>query len=361
MDFTAPRYRLRRALARHRADRGHLRGAAGRAVPAATLGGPREDDRRARDHRRALHLAVGREQGPGRGRAATGRAGAGGGADRDPGRRGGPGAGDARARRRGRRAGRVRGAAAGLGAGDGDPEPGPEPGQLLHRARAALDPALRDVRVGDPQGALAGVGPEVPGDRLGRLGDAALRLRDALRRLRLDRLQRDRRVARLRRPGRRLADPDRDRDGRRRARLQALAGPLPPVDARRLPGRPDPGHGLHGGGDQGRGLHRAGAPVRGRARPAVRRLAAGAGGAGRDLDRGRQRRRARPGLAQAPARLLGDRPGGLHARRGRGREPDRARGAGLLPRRLLPDEPGGLRGDHDPRARDRTRATTSAR
>ncbi len=135
-------------------------------------------------------------------------------------------------------------------------------------------------------------------------------------------------------------------------RLQALAGPLPPVDARRLPGRADPGHRLHGGRDQGRGLRRAGAAVRGRARARLGRLAAGAGGAGRDLDRGRQRRRARPGLAEAAARLLGHRPGRLHAGRDRGRHPDRARGPGLLPRRLLPDEPGRVRGDHDPRARD---------
>ena len=49
--------------------------------------------------------------------------------------------------------------------------------------------------------------------------------------------------------------------------------------------------------------------------PGRRRLAAGAGGARRGLDRRRQRRRARPELAEAAARLLGHRPGRLHAGR----------------------------------------------
>ena len=49
--------------------------------------------------------------------------------------------------------------------------------------------------------------------------------------------------------------------------------------------------------------------------PAVRQLAAGAGGARRGLDRGRQHRGAGPELAEAPAGLLGGRPGRLHARR----------------------------------------------
>ena len=57
----------------------------------------------------------------------------------------------------------------------------------------------------------------------------------------------------------------------------------------------------------------------------ARRLAAGAGGAGGDLDRRRQRRRPRPGLAEAAARLLGDRPGRLHARRRRRRLRGRGR------------------------------------
>ena len=74
---------------------------------------------------------------------------------------------DPRARGRGRRARRVLLAAARLGARDDPARRGAEPGQLLRRARAALDPALRDVRLGDPQGGLARVGAQVP-DRSAR-------------------------------------------------------------------------------------------------------------------------------------------------------------------------------------------------
>ena len=123
---------------------------------------------------------------------------------------------------------------------------------------------------------------------------------------------------------RRPAASDRDRARRHRPRVQALRRPLPPVDAGRLPGRAHPGDRVHGGRDQGRRLLRGGALLRRRPRPGGRRLAAGAGGAGRGLDRRRQRRRARPGLAQAPARLLGRRPGRLHARRRRRRHQRRA-------------------------------------
>ena len=144
-------------------------------------------------------------------------------------------------------------------------------------------------------------------------------------------------------------------------RLQALARSLPPVDARRLPGSADPGHRLHGGRHQGRGLRRARAAVRGRARARRGRLAGGAGGAGGDLDRRRQRRRARPGLAEAAARLLGHRPGRLHAGRDRGRHRDRPRGARLLPRRLQPHEPRRVRRDRRSASARRSTATTSAR
>ena len=41
--------------------------------------------------------------------------------------------------------------------------------------------------------------------------------------------------------------------------------PVPPVDARRLPGRADPGYGVHGGGDQGGCLRRVRALLPGRA------------------------------------------------------------------------------------------------
>ena len=91
----------------------------------------------------------------------------------------------------------------------------------------------------------------------------------------------------------RPAGPGRDRDGRGRARLQDLDRALPPVDARRLPGRPDADHLVHGGGDQGRGLRRLRPLLRRRPDPAGRRLAAGARRPRRDLDRRRQRRRPR--------------------------------------------------------------------
>ena len=73
------------------------------------------------------------------------------------------------------------------------------------------------------------------------------------------------------------------------------------------------------------------------------RLAAGAGRARRDLDRRRQRRRARPGLAEAAARLLRRRPGRLHPRRPRRRQRGGGQRDRLLPRRLRLHEPRRLR------------------
>ena len=58
--------------------------------------------------------------------------------------------------------------------------------------RAALDPAVRDVRARPAPAHVAGGGPQVPGDRVGRLRDAAVRARLHLRRERLDRLRPDR-------------------------------------------------------------------------------------------------------------------------------------------------------------------------
>ena len=226
---------------------------------------------------------------------------------------------------------------------------------VLRRARAALDPALRPLRLGAAPRAVARVRAQVPDHRLARLGDAALRARLRLRRLRVDRLRRASATA----IGGSVLDDPLLLIGIALAAtglaLQALDRALPPVDARRLPGRADPGDRVHGGGDEGGGVLRPGALLRGRARPGRRRLAAGAGGARGGLDRGRQRRRARPELAQAPARLLGRRPGRLHAGRRRRRQRGRGQRAGLLPRRLRADEPGRVRGDHDPRARDAVR------
>ena len=202
---------------------------------------------------------------------------------------------------------------------------------------------------------LARVRAQVPDRRLARLGDAALRDGLPLRRLGLDRLPRHLRRHRPRRAARRPAGPRRHRPGRRRARLQDLDRPLPPVDARRLRGRSDADHLLHGGGDQGGGLRRLRPLLRRRPDRRGGRLAAGARRAGRDLDRDRQRRRARPGLAQAPARLLRRRPGRLHPRRPGGRQRGRGQRDRLLPRRLPLHEPGRLQRDRRARARDRLR------
>ena len=207
---------------------------------------------------------------------------------------------------------------------------------------------------------VARVRPQVPDRRLAGIGDAPLRPGVHLRRVRLDRLRRHRDGDRLR-PRRRPPGADRDRALGDGPGVQALGRAVPPVDAGRLPGRAHPGHGVHGGRDQGGGVRGAGALLRGRARPVRRRLAARTGRPRGDLDRRRQRRRARPGFAEAPAGLLGSRPGRLHARRrrrllGGGRE--RAR---LLPRRLHADEPRSVRRHHAARAPDPARRRRSPR
>ena len=67
---------------------------------------------------------------------------------------------------------------------------------------------------------------------------------------------------------------DRHRAGRGRPAVQGRRGAVPPVDARRLPGRADPGHRLHGRLHQGRRVRRAAAGLLRRAR----RRRAGTGG-----------------------------------------------------------------------------------
>ena len=129
----------------------------------------------------------------------------------------------------------------------------------------------------------------------------------------------------------------RARDGR--PRLQGLRRAVPPVDAGRLRGRPHAGHGVHGGGDEGGGARRDAAPLRRRAHRRQRRVAAGARLPRRGDDHRRQRRRARADVAEADARVLVGRAGGLHARGRRRRDPARRAGDGLLPRRVPGDEP----------------------
>ncbi len=147
----------------------------------------------------------------------------------------------------------------------------------------------------------------------------------------------------------------RDRAGRRRPVLQGLDRAVPPVDARRLRGRPDAGHGVHGGNDEGRSVRRLPAALRRRADRRAHPLGARARGARDDHDHRRQRRRPRPDIAQADARLLLGGAGRLHAhRRDRGHETRRL-GDGLLPRRLHDHEHGCLRGDRRAGARNRPR------
>ena len=68
-----------------------------------------------------------------------------------------------------------------------------------------------------------------------------------------------------RRPRDRPADADRDRAVRRGPVLQGLGGAVPPVDAGRLRGRADAGHGVHGGRHEGRRARRVPALLRRRA------------------------------------------------------------------------------------------------
>ena len=111
----------------------------------------------------------------------------------------------------------------------------------------------------------------------------------------------------------------RHRPAARRARLQGRRGAVPPLDARRLPGRTDAGHRLHGVGRQGRRVRRPAA--RPRRRPAVlpRRLAPGDLGPRRAVAGRRLVPRGRADRRQADARLLVDLPRRLHPRRRRGR------------------------------------------
>ena len=102
-----------------------------------------------------------------------------------------------------------------------------------------------------------------------------------------------------------------------RARLQGLDRAVPPVDARRLRGRADADHRVHGGGDEGRRVRDHPALLRHRRDRRGRLVGAGAGDARGDHDRGRQRGRDRAVVAEAAARVLVGRAGGLHDRRRR--------------------------------------------
>src|SRR3954452_3680945 len=88
---------------------------------------------------------------------------------------------------RGRRR-RVLHAAARLDHRHGDPRLCREPGHALRRPRASVDPALRALRDRDAQEGLARVRAQVPRDRVGGLGHAAVRALVRLRRHRYYRL-----------------------------------------------------------------------------------------------------------------------------------------------------------------------------
>ena len=151
-----------------------------------------------------------------------------------------------------------------------------------------------------------------------------------------------------------------------RRRLQDRRGPVPLLDAGRLPGLTDAGHRLPVGRAQGRRLRPDPAPVRGRARADQRRLEHRDRPPGRGHDDPGQPRRPDPGQRQADAGLLVDRPHRLHAdRAGRLVEPELAdrgpRGPALLRRGLRGDEPGRLRRDRRAPAPDRASRASSSR
>ena len=233
---------------------------------------------------------------------------------------------DPRARRRGGGPRRLLRPAARLGAGDDPDRPGAEPGRLLRRPRAALDPALRALRLGPPAGALARVRPQVPDHRLDRLGDAcstASRCSTAPR-------------ARPTSPG----SPHAVGPGGNGNDTLVLIGtamvatglafktslaPFHQWTPDVYQGAPTPVTAFMAVATKAaafialaRLFEVALGPIAHDWKPALAALAV-------DLDRGRQHRRPRPGLAEAADGLLGHRPGRLHAGRDRGRHRDRAR------------------------------------
>ncbi len=172
------------------------------------------------------------------------------------------------------RARRVLRAAAHVVRGHGRARRRRQPRLGLRRPRALVAAAVHPLRRAAAQRALARVRPEVPDHRVGRLGDAALRVRAALRGDGGDGLRQDRRGARQERPGGRRPRPDRRRDGDRRPCVQGVDGAVPPVDARRLRGRADARDRVHVRRDEDRRVRRDHPPLRHRADP--RRATTGA-------------------------------------------------------------------------------------
>ena len=238
---------------------------------------------------------------------------------------------------------------------------GAEPGHAVHRHRAALDPALRAVRHRDAPRVVARVGAEVPDHRLGRLGDAALRPRAALRRDRRDRLLGDRRLDR-RRPRLRRAAAD------RRSRWCSSGSASRPRWRRSTSGRPTSTRARR---------RRSRRSWRSRRRPPRSACCCGSSTSrssptsSTGARRSRRSRRSRSSsatsarsaqsslkrmLAYSSVAQAGYIMGGVVVSTQLGAARD-----GLLPRRLPADEPRGVRGDHRARARDAATATTSTR
>ena len=173
---------------------------------------------------------------------------------------------------------------------------GAEPGHAVPRPRAAVDPALRPVRDRTCAASVAGVRPEVPDHRLGRLGDAALRPGADLRRDRRDRLLGDRPGAATGRPGRRPAAADRHRRWSLAGlAFKASAAPFHQWTPDVYEGAPTPITAFMAVATKAAAFGDLPALLRRRAdRRAATTGRRSLAVAGRDHDRRRQRRRARP-------------------------------------------------------------------
>ena len=226
---------------------------------------------------------------------------------------------------------------------------GQRPDRAVHRAGDDVAGLLRARRQLPPQGRQLGERAQVLRARRVLVGVLPLRHRPRLRRRRLDEHHDDGRHAHRDDPGRAQRRPRAGRRGAaaRRARVQGRRRAVPRLDARRLPGRPDPRHRLHGVGGQGRRVRRHAPGLRRRPALLPRRLAAG------DLAarRAHPDRRLVPGRRadrrQAHARLLVDQPRRLRARRCRGRRAPGRRGRRRPGRAERARVPAGVRGDGD--------------
>ena len=195
------------------------------------------------------------------------------------------------------------------------------------------------------------VGPEVSGDRVSRLGDAALR---AGARLRLDRLD----PVRCRSPRRSTAghlahgvygDPmflTGLGAGGGRLRLQGLGGAVSSVDSGRVRGCAHADHRVHGDRHQGGRARRADPLLRRRRdQPRITNGRRRWPRSPRSRSSSATSARSRQTSAEADPRLLQRRPGRLHARRGRRRHQAWGQRDRPVPRLLSDHEHGRVRGD----------------